>query len=48
MLQTNMVKDLRKQKERIKIRKSMLIFGTKDMKRKLYERNNRSKLMKWR
>ena len=41
LLQTNVVKDLRKQKEKIKQRKSMLIYGTKDMKRKIYERGNR-------
>mmetsp|Transcript_6454 Transcript_6454/g.8649 ORF Transcript_6454/g.8649 Transcript_6454/m.8649 type:complete len:94 (+) Transcript_6454:119-400(+) len=41
LLQTNVVKDLRKQKERVKQRKSMLIYGTRDMKRKIYERGNR-------
>lgn len=44
LLQTNVVKDLRKQKEKIKQRKSMLIYGTKDMKRKIYERGNRQQL----
>ena len=41
LLQTSVIKDLRQQKEREKQRKSMLIFGTQDMKKKLFERENR-------
>ena len=43
LLQTSVIKDLRQQKERQKHRKSMLIYGTKDMKKKLFERENRQK-----
>lgn len=45
LLQTSVIKDLRLQKEREKQRKSRLIFGTDDMKKKLFERENR-KLLK--
>jgi len=41
------VKDIRQQKERIKQRKSMLIYGSKDMGKKLFDRENRLKNIKF-
>ena len=38
LLKTSVIKDLRLQKEKAKHRKSMLIYGTKDMKQKLFMR----------
>ena len=41
LLKTSVIKDLRQQKEKAKHRKSMLIYGTNDMKKKLFEREQR-------